>query len=74
MGHDPWERKTPPEEEEDWAFIWRASHRAHEGWIVVGPIVAAVRNWKAWVFAAAAFVYLNRPDILAALQSIVGGQ
>jgi len=69
---NPWDKKTPPETDEDWASIWLGVQRATEGWIVVGPIVAAVRNWKAWVAAGAFFVVMNRPDTLALLQSVLG--
>jgi len=74
MGHDPWERNTPPENEEDWATIWRGIHRANEGWAIVGPVSDAVRNWKAWAVASGLVVYLNRLDIVAILQAVVGGQ
>ena len=74
MTHDPWERKTPPEAEEEWAFLWRNAYRANEGWVIIGPLVAVVRNWKAWAVALAFFIWINRPDILMALQTIAGGQ
>lgn len=74
MTTDPTERKTPPENPDEWAFLWRGAERGNEGWIIVGPVVAIVRNWKAWALALAFFLWINRPDILAALQTIMGAK
>jgi hypothetical protein len=69
---DPSERKEPPENSEEWAYIWRGAARANEGWVIIGPIVAAVKNWKAWALALAFVLWINQPDILGALKTIVG--
>jgi hypothetical protein len=71
---DPTERKTPPESSDEWAFLWRGAERANEAWIVTGPVVAVIRNWKAWAIGLAFFLWINRPDILAALTTIMGGK
>jgi hypothetical protein len=67
-------RRTPPETPEDWAYLWQGAERGHDAWPVTGPMVAAVRNWKAWVFALALVLWINRPDILAALNTLIGGR
>lgn len=67
-------RNTPPKTPEDWAYLWQGAERGHDAWPVTGPMVAAVRSWKAWVFAAAFVVWINRPDILAALETLIGGR
>lgn len=69
---NPNDRKTPPENEDEWAYIWKGSERGNDGWVVVGPVVAAIRNWKAWAIAVAFFLWLNQPDILGALKTIFG--
>ena len=69
---DPTERKTPPETPEEWAYIWSGAEKANEGWVVVGPFAAIVRNWKAWAAGLVFFIALNRPEILDALRAIFG--
>ena len=71
---DPTERKTPPESADEWAFLWRGAERANDGWVIVGPVVAVVRNWKAWAIALAFFLWINQPDILGALKTIMGAK
>ena len=73
MSENPTERKTPPENDDDWRFLWRSAARANDGWIVVGPIVAAVKNWKAWLLIGGGFVWLNKPEIMQALSVFFGG-
>lgn len=72
MTKDPTERREPPKSEDEWGFLWQAAAKANEGWIVVGPIVAAVKNWKAWLVIGGLFVWMNRPDIMQALQTLMG--
>ena len=69
---DPTERKTPPENDDDWSFLWRGAKRANDGWVILGPLVALVKNWKAWAIGSVAFLWINRPDILEALRKIMG--
>ena len=69
---DPTERNTPPTTKDEWAYIWRGAERANDGWTVIGPIVAAVRNWKAWALALAFFLWIHQPDILGALRTVMG--
>jgi len=46
--------------------------RMDDAWPIIGPIVAVVRNWKAWAIALAFFLWINQPDILGALKTIMG--
>ena len=71
---DPTERTTPPETPDEWAFIWRGAERANDAWTITGPIVAIVRNWKTWATCLGLLLWFNRPDVLAALQVIMGGK
>mgnify|MGYP000064593564 CR=1 FL=1 len=65
------ERKTPPEDENDWAYIWRAVDRANKSWIVTGPIYDMVMNWKAYVAIAGFILMINSPKIIEALKMLV---
>ena len=71
---DPTERKTPPEDPEEWAFLWRGAERANDGWIILGPLVALTRNWKAWAAGGLFFLWINKPDVIEALQTLLGGK
>lgn len=64
-------RKTPPEANE-WADIWEAIDKANYAWIVVGPIHALVKNWKALIVIAGVVVWLNNARIIQALSVIMG--
>ena len=68
---DPFRRKDPPEEHE-WQRIWKAVERSEMSWLVVGPIHAVVSNWKALLVIAGAIVWINSPEIVAALATILG--
>ena len=64
-------RSTPPEDHE-WGGIWKALDRANKSWIVTGPIYAAVTNWKAFAIIVGIVVWLNRPEIVAAIRTLSG--
>lgn len=42
-------------------------------WSTFGPITGVARNWKFWLGMAGILAWLNRPEIMAALQVILGG-
>ena len=65
-------RKDPPTEKE-WPGIWEAIDRAEKMWPIVGPIHAAVTNWRAWVAIAALVAYIRGEEIIAAILKIRGG-
>jgi hypothetical protein len=43
---DPSERKTPPETDEEWAYIWTAVRQSHESWPLLRVQIALFGNWK----------------------------
>jgi hypothetical protein len=71
----PWENyksdELTPEERQQARLTVERMDRA---WRFLAPMDAAISSWKAWLFAVAFVVWLNRPDILAALQTLVGGR
>ena len=60
--------KTPDE----WRTIRAGVDKAHKAWTIVGPIHAVVANWKALAIVVAVIIYINRPDIIAALRVLAG--
>jgi hypothetical protein len=38
------------------------------------PLIAAKESWKAWVLAVVIVLWINRPEILAALSTLLGGR
>ena len=65
-------RRTPPENADEWAYLWRGAHRANVSWPIVGPIYAFAVNWKAWAIGLAFLLWINRPEVLAALTALMG--
>ena len=63
---------TPLETDEEWQQLHRAVHYAEQMWRVVGPVVAIVINWKAWMVGAGVFLFLNRPEGIAILDILSG--
>jgi len=60
--------KTP----EEWRTIRAGVDKAHKAWTIVGPIHAVVVNWKALAIVLVIVIWLNRPDIIAALRVLAG--
>lgn len=46
--------------------------RMEQAWPILGPFVAAVSNWRAWVVIIAVVLWLNNPKIIAALAALAG--
>jgi hypothetical protein len=65
-------KTTAPKTQDEWRHIWDAAEKAHKSWIIVGPFHAAVANWKAWVIIMAVAVYVNKPEIIAVLDTLIG--
>lgn len=65
--------KGPPETDEEWQRLHRAAYRSDRSWIVTGPQVAFVTNWKAWIFAISMLLLLRRSEVLAVLDMLAGG-
>ena len=62
----------PPTTPSEWRVIRDGVDKAHKSWVITGPIHAVVTNWKALALVMAVVVYLNRPDIIAALSVLAG--
>jgi hypothetical protein len=71
---DPTGRKTPPDLPSEWAYLWKGAQLAHAAWPIVRPIHAFVTNWKAVAAGVIFLVWVNRPEIIAALSVLVGGK
>lgn len=66
-------RKTPPETEEEHAFIWDSADKAQKAWKIAGPIHAAVTNWKGWAVMVAVFGALNSNKIIQSVIDFLEG-
>ena len=69
--NDRGRRKDPPDSEADWVYIWTGIDKAHRGWPVVGPVVAAVTNWKAWLAIAGIVAFVRGQDIMDFIKSVI---
>lgn len=69
---DPSGRRTPPETPDEWDYIWRGARYSHEARPIVGPVSAIVRNWKGAAAVVVFVVWINSPEILQALKTLVG--
>ena len=65
-------RNDPFDDEAERQSLRRAAYRADQTWLISRPIVAIVSNWKALVIALVVIAWLNRPEIMEALQVIAG--
>lgn len=65
-------RQTPPETDEEWQRIWQAVDYAEKSFAVSGPVYAVVSNWKPWAIGIGLFMWLQRTEVLAALEVILG--
>ena len=64
--------KEPPDTPESWQRLHRAAWRADQTWLISRPIVAVVSNWKALAAIVVILAWINRPEIIAAIKTIVG--
>ena len=73
------DKKLPPENRErkpnddEWAWIWDANDKAHKTWLIVGPIHAAVTNWRALIVIGGVLAWIKGPDILMLIRSLIEG-
>lgn len=65
-------RSTPPKTAEEHQYLWSAAHKAHRSWVIIGPLHAVVTNWKALAVVGLLVVWLNRPEIVVAITSVLG--
>ncbi len=66
------ERSTAPKGPDEWKIVWRGVTRANRAWIIIGPIYAVMSNLKAIAFVLLLILYINRPEILAAIEALFG--
>ena len=66
--------KDGPLSEEELQRARLTQERMDQAWPILGPVVAAVSNWKAWVAIVLMIVWLNNPKIIAALATLTGGE
>jgi hypothetical protein len=59
----PDNRERPPHEHE-WAWFWDNADKAQKSWIIVGPIHAAVTNWKAWLIMGGVVAWMRGPELI----------
>ncbi len=64
--------KTPPESDEEWQRLHRAGYRSDQSWTVTRPVVALVKNWKAWTILVAVMAALKAGDTQALIEAISG--
>lgn len=60
-------RKTPPETEDEHAYIWDSAEKAQKAWRIAGPIHAAVTNWRGWATIGGIFVAVNGNKIVPSM-------
>ena len=66
-------RRTPPESEEEWAYLFDGSNKGHLIWEIIGPFVQVARNWKWWITLGFILAYVNFPGIAQIIRSIFEG-
>jgi len=72
MTVDPTERSTPPESPDEWRYLWRGARISHLLEKVFVPVALLVENWKFWVAAIFAVAWINKPDVIMAIQALAG--
>jgi hypothetical protein len=70
---NPADRVTPAKTQSDWKFIWDGAEKSHKTWVIIGPLHSVLVNWKAIVFVLLLILYINKPEILKAIETILGG-
>ena len=71
MNANPSERRTPPESEEDHAYLWEGARKAHELWRVLSPLAAVISNWKAIAFGLAVGLAIGGKQLLISLGLLI---
>ena len=69
---NPLKRREQPKDADEWAYVIEGIEKAHLSWIVTGPIVAIVKNWKALLIIVAVILAINSPRILEAIEALAG--
>lgn len=64
-------RKAPPDDDDDWFHIWDSADKAQKLWYVLGWLHAIATNWKALLVVAAIIVWINSPEVIALIKTLV---
>ena len=72
-GRDIGRRKTPPETEDDHAYMWDSAEKAQKAWLIVSPIYAAVSNWKGWAAIVGIFAAFRGNKVIEAVIQFLEG-
>jgi molybdopterin-guanine dinucleotide biosynthesis protein A len=72
-GRNPFDRDKPPEDQEEWRYIWDGARKGHDLHPIFGPIAAIARNWKAMAGVVALVAAFNAPTIREAILLLIGG-
>ncbi len=59
-------RAKPPEDDDEWQYVWQAVDMAHKGWPIVRIWVAFYSNWKAIGIAVFLGLSLGGKELLTA--------
>ena len=71
----PWENyRTDDLTEKEKQQARLTIERMDRAWRILAPVDAVINSWKAWFFAVAFVVWINRPEIIAALSLLIGSK
>jgi len=59
-------RKTPPDDEDDWSYIWSGVDKAHQVWPVGKVLLGLFGNWKVIGLGLVAFLVMGGQEVLTA--------
>lgn len=65
------DEKDYSDEPMEWSRVRIAVVRTERSWPILGPIVAVVANWRAWVIGATFFLWLRGDDIIRAIAEAI---
>lgn len=63
MTDDKSTRKTPPESEDDWAYVWDGLRKAHSGWFIVKVLIAVFGNWRVIMIGSSFALIVIGPEL-----------
>lgn len=71
MKDDPSVRKTPPETEAEWQYVWAGMSFVYFIRPVIGPVVSFLRSWKAIAIALSGAMAFKWTQIVAVLEMLM---
>ena len=72
MSEKPQTKRSTPPEDDEWSYFWDSLDKSQKMWIIVGPIVAIVTNWRALTVAGAVIAWIKSDQILLLLREAAG--